>query len=327
MNNPFTPIMPFTPSPLVTNAEGAFRPAATMVTPEGLLSENELALHRCVNSGGSGRGMSFWSGASRCARKVLLAERKYKTYRDVESTLPMQKNHFLVGSLYHAMQEGWRKEDPPYCYSEDESYVNVNVQEAARLFRGYMANWPRELWGKCIGAEVQLPADERCKREIFNHFGCEVTGKVDMVTELQPKHLDAARQRLPEITPGRYIVDFKTADMPGSGIAYQLGLQAMWYPLLWNLQHPETPVSGIIFDCIYKRSRRAPRPFTPDDFGAYFAPFYPDSNKLTVNGLRGMVEQGKRNVEGNTPNRGECVSWRGEICQFFKSSCTTEVGA
>ena len=312
---------------LIPDAEGKLRPAISSVTPEALLTPGELALHHAVNSGGSGRGMSFWSGAARCGRRAVLSERKYAGFRDVRSTLPILKNHFLVGSLFHAMQEGWRQEEPAYSYDSAVSYQNVNVIEAARLFTGYMANWSREMWGRTLAVECQLPNTADTASDIFTTFGVEVTGKVDMVCELGEEHLAQARRRLPDIKPGRYIVDFKTSEQPtpGSAIAYTLGLQAMWYPLLWNWAHPDRPVEGMIFDVIYKRSRRAPRPYTVDDFAAYFAPTLPGSTNLTVNALRGMIMQGKYAVDNFLPNRGECVSWRGETCQYFKNVCNTEM--
>ncbi len=312
---------------LVVSEGGALKPAISSVTPEGLLTPGELALHHAINSGGSGRGMSFWSGAARCGRRAVLSERKYAGYREVQSTLPLLKNHFLVGSLYHAMQEGWRLEEPAYQFDPEVSYVNVNVQEAARLFRGYMGNWSRECWGTTLAVERQLPDAELIRADIHSTFGVEVTGKIDMVCDLGAAHIAEARQRIPDITPGRYIVDFKTAEQPspGSPIAYTLGLQAMWYPLLWNWSHPESPVNGMIFDVVYKRSRRTPRPHTAEDFAAYYVPTLPGSANLTIAGLRGMIMQGKYAVDNFLPNRGECVSWRGEMCQFFKNVCTTEV--
>lgn len=313
--------MTIDPNELIPNEKGALKPAGSQVTPEPLLSLNELALHHAVNSGGSGQGMSYWANAAKCGRRALLSEQKYSGYRDVQSTLPILKNHFIVGSVYHAMQEGWRREFPDYGHSDMINYVNVNVQEAARLFKGYRQLWQRDLWGDALAIEQQLPATEEAKDTVKRLFGADVTAKVDMVVELKEKNLENARKRLPDLMPGRYIVDFKTAEQPsvGSELAYKMGLQALWYPLVWNLQNPHLTVSGTIFDVIYKRSRRAPRPFTSDDFAAYFAPLH-DAEKSTKD-LRGMVAQGRFTTREFLGNRAECVSWRGEVCPFFAKEC------
>lgn len=317
---------------LVPNEDGVL-----VSEPSGPLSEGEKALSLAVNSGGSGLGMSYYSQASRCGRRARLSDQRYASFRESGAPLPTTKNHFIVGSVYHKLHElaRIRSVDPSAdvpTLDANEQYQNPNVAEGMRLYKGWLRQWGLDFWGKCLGVEVHLTDDETfaappstdvpplpgetlgdvMERGEETWGKITVTGALDMVVEMDEAACERAKERGLELTPGRRIIDWKTADGPSDGEQYRGGMQALWYCHLWNKEHPDQPVDGIIFDVVMKRSRRKDRSVHKDDFQAFYVPCGLES----IESLRGMVLQGHRNVVEDIPNRSECVSWRGEVCTF-----------
>jgi len=316
---------------LVPNEDGVLVPVEADVLEPA--SETERVLSLAANSGGSGEGMSHFAQASRCGRRARLSQERYSHFAESSAPLPSSKNHFVIGSVYHKLQELARRKHN-YTLDYNEQFANPNVAEGVRLYKGWLRHWGLDYWGECLGVEVHLTDDKTFMRpledndpfppEKFESLGdwakradttwkpiC-VTGALDMVVDMDWEACERARKRGLDLTPGRRIIDWKTADGPSDGTQYAEGLQALWYCHLWNLHNPETPVDGIIFDVIYKRSRRKDRTVLADDFGAHYVPYGMES----VDVLRGMVMQGHYNITADRPNRSECVTWRGEICPF-----------
>ena len=72
-----------------------------------------------------------------------------------------------------------------------------------------------------------------------------VNSRPDLVVEIREEDLERVQTRCPEIVePGVYIVDFKTAASKYDNLYYTGGLQALWYPLSWELEHPASAGSG-----------------------------------------------------------------------------------
>lgn len=310
---------------LVPNEDGVLTPQGA---PDvGPVSDNERELSLAANSGGSGEGMSHYSQASRCGRRARLSAERYARFAAEGAALPASKNHFIIGSVYHKLQELARREDKPML-NYNEQFKNPNVAEGVRLYRGWLSTWGLGFWGDCLGVEVQLADDETFVAPIIRNVDEEnggrvnVTGQLDMVVEMDEAACERASRRGVTLTPGRRIVDWKTADSPSDGTSYRDGLQAIWYCHLWNKHHPDTPVDGIIFDVVCKRSRRKDRSVLLDDFQAFYVP----AGVETVDVLRGLVLQGHRNIIEDIPNRSECCSWRGEICPFrLNGECDARV--
>lgn len=308
------------PSFLVPNEDGVLVLAKHM--EEGApLSPAEEALSLAVNEGGgSGAGMSHYSSAARCGRRARLSAERYQKFRDEKAALPPTKNHFIVGSVYHKLHELARRPSANLTLDLNERFENPSVAEGVRLYKGWMRHWSLDFWGRCLDVEVHLEDDTTFELDLekLGHFGTApitVTGAMDMVVEMDAEACQRAKRRGLELTPGRRIVDWKTADAPSDGSNYAQGLQTLWYPYLWNLHFPETPVDGIIYDCIYKRGRRKDRSVLTEDFGAYYFP----AGMESVDALRGMVLQGHRNIVEDIPNRAECCDWRGQVCPFRTS--------
>jgi len=295
---------------LLPNEDGVLVPVTAAEELDATLSETEKALSLAVNSGGSGLGMSYYSGAAKCGRRARLSQERYQSFRDSNATLPPTKNHFIVGSVFHKLHELARinEVDPfatPPTLDADEQYKNPNVAEGMRLYRGWLRQWTLGFWGKTIAVEEHLTDEE-------TFAPASVTAAIDMVVELDEAACERALTRGLDLKPGIYLCDWKTADGPSDGTQYREGLQALWYPYVWQKFNPDKPPLGTIFDVTMKRSRRKDRSVLRDDFQAFFVPYGLES----VETLRGMVMQGYRNVQEDVPNRAECCDWRGEVCPF-----------
>lgn len=291
------------------------------------VTDLERRITEIINTGSSGRGNSFYAGAAECGRRQRLLDDKRETYSDLGGILPMERNKFLVGSVYHALQELYHKGAWPEALEADARdgafLSNENLRDGWRLFRGWQRCWDKDFWGETIEVEEQLPRDTAGEHAIHKMFGNAYTARIDMVVRIRASDLPRIQTRLPDLrTPGVYLLDWKTRDSHGGHDVYINGLQALTYPLLYNLQHPNEPCQGIIWDVIVKHSRRkVVQPVKREDFDACFASTALSHRDLrgVADEVRGMLYVGARNYAQSIPNRAACTSFTGEQCQFRKS--------
>ena len=299
-------------------------------------------------SAGSRHGMHYYSNAAKCGMRAMLSD-KDRTDETVELAPSEDKIALRVGTLYHRLHEMWRlgmfpeADDAAVATAISPlgplvSHSDASLQEALRLFHAYQMHWPRDLWGRVHGIELALPQNAMQAELIRTRFGgVDVTGKLDMVVHLDEAALAQAQERCAEITePGTYIVDWKTAARTPDPLLYQLDVQALWYPTLYQLCMSESeggremlaryPVRGTIFDVIIKQQRKREPAFNLGDFACVYAAA-PDVEQATAE-LQGLIEQGVFNVEQaqkhNVGNRAECVNERygsANICPYYGTKC------
>lgn len=300
-----------------------------MTHPAGVdITALENRLTHLAQVGSSGRGNSFYAGAAECGRRQRLLEQKRQAFEGVGGLLPMERNKFLVGSVYHGLMQMYHSDELDEADEQQalaaSFRANENLCDGWRLFDGWRRAWPQEFWGQTLAIEEQIPGDQAASEAIAQHLGMfEYTARVDMVVRISQCDLPRIQTRLPELhRAGVYLLDWKTRDSHGGHDGYLNGLQALTYPLLYNLQHPEEPCQGIIWDIIIKHSRRkVQKPVCREDFEACFASTVLSHRDLhdVAAQIRGMVEQGDRNYRMDIPNRAVCSSYTGEQCQFRKS--------
>lgn len=294
-----------------------------------------MKMHVASYTGGSSRGMHFYADAARCGMRAMLNEKqRAERLQDHANIPPLEdmskekKEAFTVGSGYHKLHEMVRIGE---LELKDHDQLVVNSRpfsashlEALRLFNGWMAHWRINLWGKPIAVEAELVTQRTFPQPDGEPL--KVTAMPDLVTELTDTA--AASARLGQfIEPGRYIIDFKTSDMPYDHTYYKGGLQALWYPFAWNELYPDKPVKGIIFDAIHKFGRRKDKSVTLASFDAVYSWCDPSAREA----LAGMITQGIDNIRRakvfGVGNRSECMqfSFSGiKTCQYFGSGCANE---
>lgn len=278
--------------------------------------ELEKIILLAANGGGSGKGGSYWTDAATCGMRAILGQEQSDLVKLGKLPPPDTKNHFVVGSVYHALHEFWRA-NPEILLDYTESFTNPNVAEGMRLFAGWREHWPMDFWGRTVAVEQVLPGprSEAAVRALFH--GEVFNGKPDLVVEVTAADLPRIAERVQLPGPGYYILDWKTADTFSGGDQYRDGIQAVTYPHLWNMEHPEMPVRGIIFDIIEKHSRRKTKQaIVPSDFHAVYVPIQGD-----LSDVKGLVLMGTFAVENRLKNRAACSSYKDGLCRFFKKGC------
>lgn len=294
-----------------------------------------MKMHIASFTGGSSRGMHFYADAARCGMRALLSEKqRAERLEDHANIPPLQdmskdkKDAFAVGSGYHKLHEMIRL---GHLEMKDHDQLVVRSGpfsashlESLRLFNGWMAHWPINMWGKPLAVEAELVTERTFPQPDGEPL--KVTAMPDLVTEITDTRKASERLGM-DLSPGRYVIDFKTSDMPYDHTYYKGGLQALWYPFAWNELHPETPVDGIIFDAIHKYGRRKDKTINLASFDAIYAWCDPSAREA----LGGMIDQGVQNMGRarafHVGNRAECMSFSFggvKTCQFFGNGCSNE---
>lgn len=301
-----------------------------MIEPEDLADYLRVA----TNSGGSGRGLSFWSEAAKCGKRALLYEERRAHWDDDPSSVPAfdpdKKSAFAVGSVYHKLHEMWAQGQ----LSDDllarvPPIYDASVALGLHLFLGWRAHFPVNFWGQDVAIELTLPLGEWAENTMKHELGAVVNAKPDRVVYMDREALERVNQRHPEIRrEGFYMVDFKTTGADYDSIYYREGLQNYWYPVAWELDNPDKPLEGFVYDLIRKPNPRAKdQTITRDNFPTpVFIPHRP--RDLSFQTVKGLIAQGRANLERSREkglgNRSHCISigfGKVEVCPFFHREC------
>lgn len=270
-----------------------------------------------INHGASSRGMSFWRKAAECGRLVVLGQKHAEPNAEASEDLDAR----TVGVYYHLLHElGLRGQNGNETWDQTEGAYDQNFLEAVRLYRAYCRDWggPLKRWGaRLLGVEVPIPAGDvgrEAARKLFQ--GQDVTGRLDALVEIDESELDGIYERTGVQLPGsgRYILDHKTAKsrQDKHHWDYMFGLQSITYLYLYNLEHPDTPAKGIIFDQIYKHQeiRTTPRYAKTGRIqqDSSYEAFVAVPTEGEENVIKALVDLGAENVRLNRTNPSHCFS-------------------
>jgi hypothetical protein len=260
----------------------------------------KAVLNKLPDTGGSGKGVSYYRSGSLCPKRVLLdeqlrAEQGTQTYGGKFAADVGTITHELL-RLYHTGINDVVIELGDYNLSDE-------VAEAERLFRGYTKHFSANVWGQVLGAEVQCPANDAEKAKLASFFYQELTARFDMVVRMSQEDVECWHQAgfidLPG--PGVYIVDHKTMARKESNLQldYQTSDQFLAYPAMWDLLHPEEPCLGMIANCLVRHKN-----ITADSFAQYFVPKATPEQLASFNE---WLETAATHIRGGWANRGACL--------------------
>jgi hypothetical protein len=257
------------------------------------MTELEHQIHSLLQTGGgSGRGGSFWTMAATCGRRA----NNYLRNGNTMDTRP--PSWAVIGTAYHLLQEHIMK-GVPMNLDYVEAINDRDLQTAFLLHRAWREYYGIGYWGTTLSTEQVYPKTEEGTARVLEFFsGQTYQIKPDAVVDMTMEDVARVRDRVHLPGPGRYIIDFKTAADANDVAKYVTGLQTLAYPFIYNLDNPEAPVKGIIFDIVQKPVWNAKDKSRKRD---HFNCVYVDAELTFVEPLKGLVAQGAANLE-----RGMC---------------------
>lgn len=277
---------------------------------------NSLKIYQSAKAGtASGRGPSYWATPMLCGRKARLQELDKEAF-DADR----QSDAMRVGSFYHFLHESWQKGSIPSDAVIDTSVIQDPAwSEAVRLFHFVSATRGKNYYGQPVGVEVRLPVTDAHKKSVEDYFGITgadcPTGQIDLLVRMDAATVARVEQEQ-EVDlrgPGLYIVDYKTAAARASGKSaeadYTRTVQAMTYPLLWNLAGGQQ-VKGMIFEIIVKHKNLG-----PNSLQTFVAYADPEHGPIVRNAVR-LARAAKLKARANP----YACYHKGYECYFLKSN-------
>ena len=283
----------------------------------------QMVFQMMKRSTASGTGQSYWAVAANCGERRYLSDLHKQIVEDADDNVELKQK----GTYFHALMDFWLKGSIPDNLVYEVSQIeDANFAAAARLFKFYSEHFGKDYWGKYIGSEIRLPANDDHRKRVAEYFGHdEITGQLDALYLLDD--LDVIRiERDFGLTlrgSGLYAFDWKTAgarasESKASG-SYSNSIQAKLYPLLWNLAGGE-PCRGMVHVVIvdHKDMRR----YDLDkrnlsSVQVFFAPH----TELRDREARGAVNFAREQKINRTKNPFACEDYNGRRCPFYGTIC------
>lgn len=255
---------------------------------------------------------SFYSTAGLCGAKAWFdreGDEDKLDGLDPERRKPIYK---LVGTIVHSLLEHYHGKGFGDVALETDNIVNLERDEAIRLFDAYRKKVPAWAWGTPLGSEILLPRTDEEKSAITELLGVSPwKGIIDLVTELDQRCLDfwydAFQLELPG--PGVYVVDHKSMKQRHSDMLFEYthGHQLPTYALVWKTLHKQHNVRGAIANCLIGNKEPA--------FEQYFGPFPLPTQHMMI---KQSLAQARRNADTREKNSWACKSAYG-FCGHYKS--------
>lgn len=276
-----------------------------------------------LKSGGSGKGFSYYSAATKCPRRAELAAESEVRSENLGEAL-------VCGILFHGFADLYHNQlrhridprDVAFHYEEDGQPVGGNFivfrEEVNRVWSQYQGMVPPEGLGEPVGAEIDLITPQtpvQQKIEVYRTLGVSPwTGRVDFVSYVDE---ELAEKLLPEtgflLSEGRYIWDHKVHGSERSEYkdTYPDSTQLMSYILAWNITNPHKKVEGGIINAVIRTKTIKLR--------KYFVPV-PDVDDIKSIAAFYTGAQNMLKVLGTWANRETCHSY-GKWCPYMGNKC------
>lgn len=266
-------------------------------------------------TGGSGRGVSYWSVPAMCGRK----RRLMSDHRDVD----VIGDHTALdtGIYYHALKEFWHNgKIPEDTVIDADPIQDMEWGEALRLFNFYRENFGPRYWGAVVAVELQMPINEEHKQKVIDWIGHdESTGACDLVVKMNAEdvHRIETDREIELNGPGVYIIDHKTSSTRKSDTDaranYTNSMQCLKYMHMLSLAFNE-PIRGMVFDVLVKHKNL--RRHTDGRNGGSVQTFMAVPHLEDARIVKAAIAYGMHQREHNLANPFACYD-HGRECVFL----------
>lgn len=278
---------------------------------------NLLEILDAPPGGSSGRGLSYFKTLMKCGRKAAL-----------EAEHPSRGGAGMrEGTHLHTLMELYHGRELSPKYSEGmlshESLAmayghtsDPDLEEAFRVYRGYIAKVRPDTWGKYISVERQVPDNDTERANIADIFGTDLTARMDGVVEVDEIDCQRILRNFNMmLLPGRYLLDYKflAKRMQVWLQDYEHGLQFALYPLLWNIAKPDERVNGTIVVRVYKTKEIVVEPVCVP---------LPNAAQIRMVYEWLALAQHREQTEWNVPNVTSCFADMSPCAYFTNNLCS-----
>ena len=261
------------------------------------------------NTGGSGRGIGFYSEAALCGRRANLNAELSDESGEAAST----------GITFHKLAEMYHRGDSiPGVVLPYANFSADAVQEGLRLFGAYRQRYARDFLGEVIDTEILLPeggleASPTLQEQVLAAVGVwPFTARIDMAVRrtTQGKIGDYV------LEPGVYLVDHKTKKRkdPDAETTYRFSPQMLAYQLLWNALRPKEKCSGFIINVVVAHKK-----LDGDSFQQFFIP---PPTEDEVAGFKHWLQDAALKAQLNQANLARCSLGYGLCPHLLTGACT-----
>lgn len=277
--------------------------------------KSEQIYQEIVKSGGSGRGVSYWTVPAMCGRKrALMTDNP-----DVDTII--DHTALNTGIYYHVLKQ-WFYEGriPEGTVLDMDPIQDAEWGEAIRLFNWSASEYPKDYWGQVVAVELKMPINEEHAQKCIEWVGHdESTGACDLVVRMSDADVVRINADRNIELPGRgiYIVDHKTsAARKGEADAkayYTASMQCLKYMHMLGLAFNE-PIRGMVFDVLVKHKtlRRVP----DGRNGASVQTFLAEPRTEDARVVKAAIDYGMWQRDANKANPFACYD-HGRECVFL----------
>ncbi len=194
-----------------------------------------------AKGGGSGRGVSYWTSFLGC-------HEEYKLNQEGEGSSEAAR----VGTLFHKLCELYYNgtmEGAALQYAPGPQ--DADWLEAQRLFGAYRSIYPRDEFAGVVANELPLLATDLSKYGVD-----QLTGRADMVVDVAEENCARINQtRKLDLTPGRYLVDFKTKGQKKESLELEYQGSLQFHSYMMMLEDMGMPVKGCFASVIIRHKK------------------------------------------------------------------------
>lgn len=292
-----------------------------------MIDASAFLLH--MESTGTRYGSTYHQRLLSCVRREYHYQQRLAGFGVTEETTEASEN-LIRGSAYHLMQRKWREGTFQEIVFPDNDLPTPQMKglkDACRQFAAYRKRFPDGLW-PTLAVEEPLGVSEAEQAKLGTLLPhVRASGQIDLRTEIVD---DIQAARISDtlgflILPGRYLVDFKSGGYFDEKKLEILkwSLQGRMYMVLYNILRPETPVQGIIYDCITGHADKTPK--YPKGIGpqSVFVMKYLSSQDeaFVLEYWADLAKQRERLEAGDlVANKSACFSGH-DVCAYLGKEC------